>query len=235
MMTKIKRYLIPVFVVLCFVAVDLNGFFNILDLSPSTTTVWAGDKDKDKDDDKDKDKDKDDDKDKDVDVPPEITTITNCTLLDFGICAYKAVTKISGMKAKMMAASSSGSILADVTSADVYLGSLSGDLSGNGLTGLGKFITDTGNIRVQYCVPLQDIAPGNTLNVIQANISADGSDATNIRFQRDSQYKHSISSTASKTVNKFTNCPSCNFELIGSVANYLFISPIKVTSPPCKF
>jgi len=225
-MKTIKNYLVPIFIILSFVASDL-GVFSSKDsnLSLYPELVWASDKNKDK----------DKDKDKDVDTSTDLGKITNCTLVNFGICAYKAVTKISGMKAKMMAASSSGSILADVTSSDVYLGSLNGDLAGKGLTGLGKFITDTGNVRVHYCKRLQDISAGSTLNVNQAKISADGENAVTLRFPRGSQYNHTITSVSTKTVNKFTNCPSCNFEVLGSAPNFLAISPIVLRTPPCKF
>ncbi|MFT4579940.1 MAG: hypothetical protein ACI8PD_001672 [Nitrospinales bacterium] len=152
---------------------------------------------------------------------------------DTGICNNQATVTVKGMTGKINVRSGSGAVRLDVTSSDVDLASMSGDLSGKGLNGKGKFKTEIGNVRVKYCEQPQVIGNKELKVEIKDNAGDSGSDAK-IVFPKDSTFKIEITYDSEKYRSDFTHDSSADFKLTGTVAlGYLVM--YKYTNPGCSF
>ncbi len=181
------------------------------------------------------DNDKDDDKDKDDDDDVINDKRAKC-VVNTGICANQANVTVIGMKNHIDVSSGSGAVLLDVTSPRVDLQSQSGDLTGRGLTQIANFKTRIGNVRAKYCVKPQDIVGGGLAVDITA-AALTGSDA-DLQFLPGSTLNALILNDPAKFKNNLGNCPSCAFQITGSVLNgYLFISNYipEANIPLCKY
>jgi hypothetical protein len=156
------------------------------------------------------DKDKDKDKDTDIDY-----TKADCEG-DTGICNNQATVTVKAMTGKINVRSGSGAVRLDVTSSDVDLASMSGDLSGRGLNGAGIFTTEIGNMRVSYCKETDQIG-SEELNIEIRDTTDSGSDAK-IAFPKGSTFKIEIIHDADKYKSDFTHDASADFSLTGKVA-----------------
>lgn len=116
------------------------------------------------------------------------------------------------------------------------------------MTKEGKFYTRIGNVRVKYCEIPQD----SSVLDIQISSSPEGQDEdgddnganADLQFPKGSDFKISIKdevggSTLKRTTDNyksdFTNCENCNFEIIGGMQDFLFISQYTLPTPPSNF
>lgn len=215
-MKKILSHYIPI----ALLALLVNGIADwsplFLDSSPSLISVAEASG-------KDKDKDKDDE----VDY-----TKADCKN-NTGICNNQATVTVKGMTGKINIRSGSGAVRLDVTSSNVNVKSMSGDLRGHGLNGNGTFVTEIGNIRVRYCEKPQDIGNKELVVRIKDNAGDDGSDAK-IAFPKDSKFKINIIYNSNKYKSDFTHDSSSSFKLEGKVKlGYLVI--YEYTNPGCPY
>jgi hypothetical protein len=150
------------------------------------------------------------DKDKDVDY-----TKANCKN-DTGICNNQATVTVKAMTGKVNVRSGSGAVRLDVTSSDVDVASMSGDLTGHGLDGKGIFISETGNVRARYCKKPNDI--GSEELEVEIKDSGDGGSDTKIAFPKGSTFKIEITHDSDKYKSDFTHDASADFALTGTVA-----------------
>jgi len=219
---KIKSHYIPIALMALLVTGIADWTSFSLDSRPSLIAIAeaSGDKDKDK------------DKDDDVDY-----TKADCKD-NTGICSNQGTVTITGMTGDVDVRSGSGAVLLDVTSENVDLESMSGDLTGNGLTGKGDFETEVGNVRVKYCKKTQDITD-NSLDKLTVKINDSvgdaGSDAK-LAFPKDSTIDIKISYDETKYKSDFSDCSGCDFELKGSVENgFLVIYEYTLPTPNCPY
>ncbi len=156
----------------------------------------------------------------------------------------KAETQIIGMKASIVASSTSGDIHAEVTSPYVNLASKTGSLWAYGLTKQGKITTRGGDVAVQYCKTPEDQTGDLQLITLRPKENNATAGYVSLLLPHDMEYwmNQSLKKQLKKANHLKTQVPECgyanckSFKMRGNVQNYMYVSALpKKAIDICRF